>query len=286
MSYSLKRYDSLAVGDIDGYIQQVYQLPLLSAEQEQEVGFRWYDSKDTEAARQLVLSHLRYVVHIARSYMGYGLLLSDLIQEGNVGLMKAVKRFNPTIGVRLAAFAIHWIKAEIHEFVIRNWRIVKMATTKAQRKLFFNLRRNKKRLAWFTEEEVQEVAKNLSVSPRDVREMESRLQGQDITFDLPEEHEDLTEGHVAPVLYLEDKRADPAHLLAEDRNEQDESYKLKQALATLSSREQAILEQRWLLESKTTLQELADRFNVSPERIRQIEQQAMKKLKERLVEAA
>ena len=274
MGYTLQR--------IDGYIQQAQRWPLLTATEEQTLAFRWYDEKDTEAARQLVLSHLRYVVHIARSYMGYGLLLADLIQEGNIGLMKAVKRFNPTIGVRLAAFAVHWIKAEIHEFVIRNWRIVKMATTKAQRKLFFNLRSNKKRLAWFTQDEVDEIAKNLSVNPRDVREMESRLYGQDVTFDPPEESDDLTPGHVAPVLYLEDKRADPAHVLAEARQERDETDQLKQALLTLSAREQAIVEQRWLLESKTTLQQLAVQFNVSLERIRQIEQQALKKLKERL----
>jgi len=285
MTYNLQRYENLSpVGNIEGYILKANQLPFLTEQQEQDFARRWFDEQDTEAARQLVLSHLRYVVRIAKGYLGYGLMLADLIQEGNIGLMKAVKRFNPTIGVRLAAFAVHWIKSEIHDFVIKNWRIVKMATTKAQRKLFFNLRRNKKGLAWFTEDEVQQVAKDLSVNPHDVREMESRLHGQDITFDLPEEAEDLSEGHVAPVLYLEDKNADPAHTLAVARNEHDQTHQLNLALSRLNEREQVIVQQRWLQESKATLQELADKFNISPERIRQIEVQAMKKLKEALLD--
>ena len=225
------------------------------------------------------MSHLRFVVHVARGYSGYGLPLADLIQEGNIGLMKAVKRFNPEVGVRLVSFAVHWIKAEIHEYVLRNWRIVKIATTKAQRKLFFNLRKSKKRLGWFNNGEVETVAKELGVSTTEVREMESRLAAQDATFEMPSEDDDSVSSYTAPVLYLEDKQSDIADNIEADNWETHTNNRLGHALATLDERSQHIVRSRWLDDQKATLQELADTYNVSAERIRQLEKNAMKKLK-------
>ena len=253
-------------------------IAVLSAEQEKNLAERLYFHNDLEAARQLVMSHLRFVVHIAKSYSGYGLPLADLIQEGNVGLMKAVKRFNPEVGVRLVSFAVHWVKAEIHEFILRNWRIVKVATTKAQRKLFFNLRSAKKRLSWLTNDEADAVAKDLGVEARVVREMEGRMAGQDTSFDGYVD-DDSDTAYQAPAHYLEEHNSDPSVLL-EDSNWSDSSIaQLRNALAQLDERSRDILQKRWLSEDKMTLHELADAYGVSAERIRQLEKNAMKKLK-------
>ncbi|MBL3590654.1 MAG: RNA polymerase sigma factor RpoH [gamma proteobacterium endosymbiont of Lamellibrachia anaximandri] len=269
---------SLPTGSIDAYISAAYRLPILSAEEEHKLAVQLRDNKDLAAARSLVMAHVRFVVRIARGYSGYGLALPDLVQEGTVGLMKAVKRFDPDMGVRLVSFAVHWIKAEIHEFILKNWRIVKVATTKAQRKLFFNLRSSKKRLGWFSQEEVEGVAKDLGVKPETVLEMESRLSGQDIAFDGP--GSDDEDGLVAtPAGYLRDMSLEPASRVEAVDSEYHMKQQLLTALDGLDERSRTILEARWLGEKKATLHELADRFGVSAERIRQIEKSAMGKLK-------
>ncbi|WP_063664507.1 RNA polymerase sigma factor RpoH [Aliivibrio fischeri] len=265
---------------IDSYLRSVNSYPILTVAEERELAERLHYKEEIEAAKELILSHLRFVVHVARGYSGYGLPLADLIQEGNVGLMKAVKRFNPEVGVRLVSFAVHWIKAEIHEYVLRNWRIVKVATTKAQRKLFFNLRKNKKRLGWFNNGEVEAVAKDLGVAPSEVREMEARLAAQDSTFEAPAEDDDRDMAFTAPVYYLEDKQSDVAYSLEEDNWEDYTNNRLANAIATLDERSQHIVQSRWLADEKATLQELADTYQVSAERIRQLEKNAMKKLKD------
>ncbi len=267
----------VARGDLDGYIQAVNGIPMLDAEAEQALARRLKERNDLEAARALIISHLRFVVHVARGYGGYGLPLADLIQEGNVGLMKAVKRFDPEHGVRLVSFAVHWIRAEIHEYILRNWRIVKVATTKAQRKLFFNLRSSKKRLGWFSREEVETVAKDLGVSPEAVIEMEARLSGHDVAFDpAPEDEESAA---IAPSAYLQDTAADPAQQLEHADWEAATSQRLGAALADLDARSRDILTRRWMHEDKPTLHELAAEYGVSAERIRQIESAALKKLR-------
>lgn len=279
MGTSLQPVDMLVPGgNLESYIQAVNTIPLLSADEERELAERLHEDSDLEAARQLVMSHLRFVVHIAKSYSGYGLTQADLIQEGNVGLMKAVKRFNPEYGVRLVSFAVHWIKAEIHEFILRNWRIVKVATTKAQRKLFFNLRSAKKKLAWLTHDEVNSVAADLGVDPQVVREMEGRLSAQDAAFDAGVDDDD-EQAYQAPVYYLEDKRYDPAQQLEKADWTEDSNSRLHDALMSLDERSQDILNQRWLGESKATLHDLADKYGVSAERIRQLEKNAMKKVR-------
>ncbi|WP_422473852.1 RNA polymerase sigma factor RpoH [Endozoicomonas sp. ALB032] len=280
MGTSIQPVDILVPGqNIDAYVTGVSAIAVLSAEQEKSLAERLYYKNDLEAARQLVMSHLRFVVHIARSYGGYGLPLADLIQEGNVGLMKAVKRFNPEVGVRLVSFAVHWVKAEIHEFILKNWRIVKVATTKAQRKLFFNLRSSKKHLSWLSNDEVKAVANDLGVEAKVVREMEGRMAGHDTAFDGYPDDSDENSTSVAPAHYLEDQRADPARLL-EDSDWSDSSVNLlRNALATLDERSRDILQRRWLNEDKATLHELAEHYGVSAERIRQLEKNAMKKVK-------
>ncbi|WP_026971151.1 RNA polymerase sigma factor RpoH [Aliagarivorans marinus] len=265
-------------GSIEAYIQSVNQIEMLSAEREKELATRLFEDGDLTAARELVMSHLRFVAHVAKNYSGYGLPTADLIQEGNVGLMKAVKRFDPNVGVRLVSFAVHWIKAEIHEYVLRNWRVVKIATTKAQRKLFFNLRKSKKRLGWFKSEEVDMVAQELGVTAKDVLEMESRMAAQDQAFDLSADDEER-EGQFAPVHYLEDKSSDVAEYVEKENWEVNAANRLRSALATLDERSTHIVQRRWLDEDKATLQELADQYQVSAERIRQLEKNAMKKLK-------
>ena len=267
-----------SLSSIDAYVQRVNQIPMLSAAEEQQLAEEWYYQEKMEAAKQLVLSHLRFVVHVARGYSGYGLALADLIQEGNIGLMKAVKRFDPQVGVRLVSFAVHWIKAEIHEYVIRNWRIVRVATTKAQRKLFFKLRGAKKRLGWFTEEEINQVAQELQVSPAQVREMEMRLQAQDASFDGSPTEEGEEDYHAVPAEYLADEQSDPAVQLENWQAQKFQHMALSTAWQELTTREQEIVQHRWLTEDKSTLHELAARYSVSAERIRQIEQAALKKL--------
>ena len=264
-------------GDLSAYIQAVGSIPVLSVERERELAEELHYRGNLEAARELVMSHLRFVVHIAKSYSGYGLPQADLIQEGNVGLMKAVKRFDPSKGVRLVSFAVHWIKAEIHEYVLRNWRIVKVATTKAQRKLFFNLRSAKKQLAWLSNDEAHAVASDLGVDVTEVRRMEGRLSSVDVGFDARDSDDDSS--FVAPVHYLEDNSQDPARLLEADNWEESNHQSLALALGELDERSRDILQSRWLAESKATLHELADRYGVSAERIRQLEKAAMKKLK-------
>ncbi|MBT0587697.1 RNA polymerase sigma factor RpoH [Alteromonas oceanisediminis] len=268
-------------GSIESYIQAVSGINMLTAEEEQALAQRLRDEDDLGAARKLVMSHLRFVVHIAKSYSGYGLPQADLIQEGNIGLMKAVKRFDPTVGVRLVSFAVHWIKAEIHEFVLKNWRIVKVATTKAQRKLFFNLRKAKKRLGWFTHDEVQKVAQELGVSTKEVLQMEARMSSQDQAFDLSADDDES--GSFAPVQFLEDKSADVEQDVIDSNWDQRASKRLYSAIRTLDSRSQEIIETRWLSDDKTTLQDLADKYQVSAERVRQIEKNAMKKLQAAMV---
>ncbi len=266
-----------AVGSLDAYIGAVNRIPVLSVDEEQALARRFHEHDDLDAAKQLVLSHLRFVVHVARGYQGYGLGMGDLIQEGNIGLMKAVKRFDPDQGVRLVSFAVHWVRAEMHEFILRNWRIVKVATTKAQRKLFFNLRRAKTRLGWLNAEEVRAVAKDLNVSEHEVREMESRLSGRDIGFDAsPDDNDDAPP---APVAYLVDHGDDPS-LTYERADEEDNQLELlRDGLAELDPRSRDIVRRRWLDDGKITLQELADEYGVSAERIRQIEAAALKKMR-------
>ncbi|MCP3703071.1 MAG: RNA polymerase sigma factor RpoH [Alteromonas sp.] len=268
-------------GSIEGYIQAVSSIDMLSAEEERELAVRLREDEDLQAARKLVMSHLRFVVHIAKSYSGYGLPQADLIQEGNIGLMKAVKRFDPTVGVRLVSFAVHWIKAEIHEFVVKNWRIVKVATTKAQRKLFFNLRKAKKRLGWFTHDEVQTVANELGVSTKEVLQMEARMSSQDQAFDLTADEDET--GNFAPVQYLEDKSSDVETDVINNDWDTAASKRLYSAIKTLDERSQDIIETRWLADNKITLQDLADKYQVSAERVRQIEKNAMKKLQAAMV---
>lgn len=265
---------------LDSYIRSVNSYPMLTADEEREMAERLHYSGEIEAAKGLILSHLRFVVHVARGYSGYGLPMADLVQEGNIGLMKAVKRFNPEMGVRLVSFAVHWIKAEIHEYVLRNWRIVKIATTKAQRKLFFNLRKSKKRLGWFNNGEVETVARELGVDPAEVREMESRLAAQDATFEMSADDDDNPNAYTAPVLYLEDKQSDLADNVEAQNWEAHTTQRLTQAMSTLDERSQHIVRSRWLDDQKATLQELAEMYNVSAERIRQLEKNAMKKLKD------
>ncbi|MBZ0071577.1 MAG: RNA polymerase sigma factor RpoH [Thiohalobacteraceae bacterium] len=268
-------------GDLSGYIQAVNRVSMLSPEEEHDLAVRLRESNDLKAARRLIVSHLRFVVHVARGYGGYGLPLGDLIQEGNIGLMKAVKRFDPSVGVRLVSFAVHWIRAEIHEFILRNWRIVKVATTKAQRKLFFNLRSAKKRLGWLSGAEVEAVAQDLGVKPEVVLEMEARLSGQDIAFESPVGDDD-DDRQFAPSGYLRDARMDPAAQVEAQDWENHEMQALHSALDRLDERSRDIVQARWLDDSKTTLRELADRHQVSAERIRQIENNAMKKLRSSL----
>lgn len=279
MRKELQTVEWMAPGsNLAAYMQGANTIPVLSVDEERRLAEDLYYHGDLDAARRLVLSHLRFVVHIARSYNGYGLPLGDLIQEGNVGLMKAVKRFDPEKGVRLVSFAVHWIKAEIHEYILRNWRIVKIATTKAQRKLFFNLRSAKKRLAWLTQDEAKAIADDLGVKVEQVHEMEQRLAARDAGFDAPSEDDDDS-AYQAPVYYLEDKSADPASQL-EEEDWEDSSYgKMNAALANLDERSQDIIRARWLKDDKATLHELADKYNVSAERIRQLEQNAMKKVR-------
>ena len=268
-----------ALGSLDSYIGAVYQIPVLSAEDEQALAHRYRDGEDLDAARELVHSHLRFVVHVARGYMGYGLPLGDLIQEGNIGLMKAVKRFDPSVGVRLVSFAVHWIRAEMHEYILRNWRIVKVATTKAQRKLFFNLRKSKKRLGWLNAEEVSTVARELNVPEREVLEMESRLSGRDIGFDAPVD-EDNERVPPAPSAYLVSDAEDPAAAYEREDRTDNRLEMLREGLAELDDRSRDIIQRRWLNpDSKDTLQELADEYGVSAERIRQVEANALKKMR-------
>ena len=265
------------VGSLDTYIHAVGAIPVLSKEDEQALATRFHADGDLDAARELVMAHLRFVVHIAKGYTGYGLPLGDLIQEGNVGLMKAVKRFDPEYGVRLVSFAVHWIRAEIHEFVLKNWRIVKVATTKAQRKLFFNLRKSKKSLAWLSHAETEAVAKDLGVSPKEVTEMERRLSARDAIFDpAPDAGDDNT---FTPAAYLPSPEGDPAKLVENADWNEDATTRMAAAMKILDDRSRDILESRWLTESKMTLHELADRYGVSAERIRQLEANAIKKLR-------
>jgi RNA polymerase sigma-32 factor len=267
-----------AIGSLDAYVGAVHQIPVLTVEEEQALARRYTSENDLDAARRLVMAHLRFVVHVARGYSGYGLQLADLIQEGNIGLMKAVKRFDPDVGVRLVSFAVHWIRAEMHEFILRNWRIVKIATTKAQRKLFFNLRKSKKRLGWMNAAEVAAVAKDLGVTTADVLEMESRLSGHDMAFDAPADADD--DEKPAPVAYLVDHNADPYQALESESQEASELDSLQNGLAKLDARSRDIITRRWLKDGdKATLQELADEYGVSAERIRQVEVNAMKKMR-------
>jgi RNA polymerase sigma-32 factor len=265
------------VGSLDAYLQAISGIPVLDEHEERALALRYREQGDLDAARQLVLSHLRFVVHIARGYKGYGLPFADIIQEGNIGLMKAVKRFDPEVGVRLISFAVHWIRAEIHEYVLRNWRIVKIATTKAQRKLFFNLRKAKHRLGWFSHDEVQAVADDLGVTTDQVLEMESRLAGQDMSFDPAPESDD--DANYAPAQYLPDHGADPALAVENADWEETGSRRLQAALAHLDDRARDIVVSRWMSEEKATLQELADKYSVSAERIRQLENNAIRKLR-------
>ncbi len=265
------------VGSLDAYIDRVSQIPVLSKEHEVALAVRFRSEADLDAARQLVLSHLRFVVHIARGYLGYGLPMGDLVQEGNVGLMKAVKRFDPTVGVRLVSFAVHWIRAEIHEYVLRNWRLVKVATTKSQRKLFFNLRKMKKNLAWLSEAETAAVARDLGVDVADVREMEQRLSARDMSFDpTPDSDEEET---YSPAMYLQASNADPAIEVESEEWEEDSTERLSIALEKLDERSRSILKRRWMTDDKATLHELADEYGISAERVRQVESNAISKLK-------
>jgi len=278
----------LPIGSLEAYIQRVNDIPMLSPEEEFSLSTSFQKNGDLQAAQKLVLAHLKYVVRVSRGYLGYGLPLADLIQEGAVGLMKAVKRFDPTVGVRLVSFAVHWIKAEIHEYILRNWRIVKVATTKAQRKLFFNLRGAKKRLGWSTNEEIDTIATDLKVSTIEVRRMEERLNARDVQFDLPVDDQDSNEGSFNPSEYLSEPLSNPAIQFESDNWDDHAEGHLKAAFQKLDPRSQDILEKRWLLEDekKATLQELAETYQVSAERIRQLEKNAIEKLKQIITEAA
>lgn len=284
MNKSLQLQFAIPSGSLESYLQAARNIPILSAEEERELAVQLQEHGDLEAAQKLVLSHLRFVAHVARSYSGYGLALSDLVQEGNIGLMKAVKRFDPTVGVRLISFAVYWIRAEIHEFILRNWRIVKVATTKAQRKLFFNLRSKKKKLGWFNDDEVGSVAEELGVKRTDVLEMEKRLSGLDIGFDGPDDNDENISP--APANYLEDNSLEPAQLIEQSNWSENQETRLYSALKDLDDRSRDILQQRWLTENKATLHQLADIYGVSAERIRQLENNAIKKLRNVIGEAA
>jgi RNA polymerase sigma-32 factor len=284
MTKELALATSLPTGSIESYITAAYQVPMLSAEEEHELAMRVKLEQDLAAAQRLILSHIRFVIKIARGYKGYGLPQQDLIQEGTVGLMKAVRRFDPDVGVRLVSFAVHWIKAEMHEFILRNWRIVKIATTKAQRKLFFNLRSSKKRLGWFTNDEVHSVAKDLGVKPETVLQMEARLNNQDVAFDISDDGDDDAP-QVAPATYLADMRMDPESTLEKQDMDSKNMEKLKAAMTKLDERSLDIIQTRWLNEDKSTLHDLAARYDVSAERIRQIEKNAMNKIKASMVAA-
>ncbi|WP_295947069.1 RNA polymerase sigma factor RpoH [uncultured Xanthomonas sp.] len=267
------------LGSLDAYIGAVHQIPVLTSDEERALAVRYRDQEDLDAARELVHSHLRFVVHVARGYNGYGLPLGDLVQEGNIGLMKAVKRFDPDMGVRLVSFAVHWIRAEMHEYILKNWRIVKVATTKAQRKLFFNLRKSKTRLGWMNAAEVTAVAKDLNVSEREVMEMESRLSGRDIGFDAPSDEDD-DHAPPSPAAYLMANEEDPSQAYERADSKDNQLQLLREGLAELDARSRDIIKRRWLdADSKITLQELADEYGVSAERIRQIEANALKKMK-------
>ena len=271
--------------DIESYLSSVHAIPILTKEQEQELALKLYEEDDLDAARQLVIHHLRFVVHIARSYQGYGLPLGDIIQEGNVGLMKAVDKYDPHRGVKLVSFAVHWIKAEIHEYILKNWRLVKIATTKAQRKLFFNLRGKKKSLEWVTKEEAENIASDLNVDVKDVLHMENRLSSNDSSFDAPIQTGN-DEEVMSPSQYLEDKRYDPEVIVANEQAEQVNRSELVEALKMLDDRSKDILQRRYLSDQKATLHDLADEYEVSAERIRQIENTALKKLKSLMVDFA
>ncbi|WP_425642382.1 RNA polymerase sigma factor RpoH [Marinomonas gallaica] len=285
MGQALQPIDMMTPGqNLESYVQAVSTIPILSADEERELAERLYYQSDLEAARSLVMSHLRFVVHIAKSYSGYGLNQGDLIQEGNVGLMKAVKRFNPEVGVRLVSFAVHWIKAEIHEFILKNWRIVKVATTKAQRKMFFNLRSAKKTLTWLSNSEVESVASDLGVTPEVVRQMEGRMSSSDMAFDASGDDDDDS-AYQAPANYLEDSSYDPAMVLEHGNWEADSNRRLESAMLELDDRSRDILIKRWLSENKSTLHDLADEYSVSAERIRQLEKNAMKKIRLAMGEA-
>ena len=264
------------VGSLDAYIQGVGVIPVLTKEAELKLAERYNNEEDLEAARELVMAHLRFVIHIAKGYTGYGLPLEDLIQEGNVGLMKAVKRFDPDFGVRLVSFAVHWIRAEIHEYVLRNWRVVKIATTKAQRKLFFNLRKHKKSLSWLSASETKAVADDLGVTEKEVNEMEKRLSSQDMMFDLSSDDDDKV---FSPSAYLPSPNSDPAETVEKDQWRNSTIQKMQESLSHLDERSKDIISSRWLTEKKETLHELADKYNISAERIRQIEANAIKKLR-------
>ncbi|MDD2722783.1 MAG: RNA polymerase sigma factor RpoH [Methylovulum sp.] len=282
MSNALTLPVNLSVGTFDAYLNLVRQMPKLTSEQEHELALKYRDDGDLEAARQLVMTNLRFVVHVAKGYSGYGLSMPDIVQEGNVGLMKAVKRFDPDMGVRLVSFAVHWIKAEIHEYVIKNWAIVKIATTKAQRKLFFNLRKSKDDLGWLSNNEAEAIASDLNVELSSVYEMEKRLGNRDMPFDMSDDDSD-EDSYIAPANYLQQHGADPAMLLENADWGGHEHDLLHDAMATLDERSLDIVSSRWLAEKKATLHELAERYNVSAERIRQLEQNAMKKLKAAVV---
>jgi RNA polymerase sigma-32 factor len=276
MSKELTPMPVLSPGDsLEAYVQAVNGIPVLTSERERELAEQLFGDGDVDAARQLVMAHLRFVVYVAKGYSGYGLSEADLVQEGNVGLMKAVRRFNPEFGVRLVSFAVHWIKAEIHEFILKNWRIVKIATTKPQRKLFFNLTSAKKRLGWMNDTEVRDVAEQLGVAPEDVRQMETRLSAHDEAFELDSDEDDgFTPSH-----YLTDKTLDPAVITEKESFAGAQRRKLANGFTDLDARSREIVQRRWLTDSKTTLQELADQFGISAERVRQLEQNALKKLK-------
>ena len=284
MNKSLQLQFAVPSGSLESYLQAARNIPILSVEEERELATQLQEHGDLEAAQKLVLSHLRFVAHVARSYSGYGLALADLVQEGNIGLMKAVKRFDPTVGVRLISFAVYWIRAEIHEFILRNWRIVKVATTKAQRKLFFNLRSKKKQLGWFNDDEVGVVADDLGVKRSDVLEMEKRLSGLDIGFDGPDDNDENIAP--APANYLEDTSLEPSRLIEQSDWSENQEARLYTALKYLDERSRDILQQRWLSENKSTLHQLADKYGISAERIRQLENNAIKKLRNVIGEAA
>ena len=272
--------------DIESYLSSIHAIPILTKEQEQELALKLYEEDDLDAARQLVIHHLRFVVHIARSYQGYGLPLGDIIQEGNVGLMKAVDKYDPHRGVKLVSFAVHWIKAEIHEYILKNWRLVKIATTKAQRKLFFNLRSKKKSLDWLTKEEAEKIANDLNVEVKDVLHMENRLSSNDSSFDAPAPTGSDDDEIMSPSQYIEDKTYDPEVIVANEQADQVNRNDLVEALKILDDRSKDILQRRYLGDQKATLHDLADEYEVSAERIRQIESSALKKLKSVMVDHA
>ncbi|MCK5897751.1 MAG: RNA polymerase sigma factor RpoH [Methylococcales bacterium] len=283
MSLELVLPSNLSVGTFDSYLNIVGQMPKLTPEQEHELAVLYRDEGDLEAARKLIMSNLRFVAHVARGYNGYGLPLPDIIQEGNIGLMKAVKRFNPDVGVRLVSFAVHWIRAEIHEYVIKNWRVVKIATTKSQRKLFFNLRKSKKGLGWLSKLEAEAIAENLNVDLKCVYEMEKRIDGRDMAFDMPVDAVSNEDNYSAPSGYLMEDESDPAQLIEKSDWKNYKEGLLSEALSQLDERSLDILSSRWLSDKKATLHELAKRYNVSAERIRQLEKNAMKKIKASVV---